>query len=212
MRQEMSSTRRMGPRADLVRVFAERAARLGVQVSCCDEAALPARVAGLVATCRPPDGCAKVIIEPSLFCHAAIVAALGAHTRLLDPLDGDEALFSADVGITGVKAAVAETGSLICTSGTQQWRGLSLIPPVHVAIVRADQIVPDLLDVLAAPAPDLPAALTFISGPSKTADIEGILITGVHGPGHVHAVVLEQSGQSGDQPATVPVHSDPDAT
>lgn len=207
---DLPGTRRLGPQADLASVFAERAGQLGMLISRCDEAALPAHVAGLVAQYRPLNGGVKVLIEPSLYCRDSIAAALEAQASLLDPNDGDEAVFSADVGITGVAAAVAETGSLVCTSGPQQWRGLSLIPPVHVAIVRADQIVPDLLDVLAAANPDLPAALTLISGPSKTADIEGILITGVHGPGHVHIVVTESSERPRNGAATDPVHSAPD--
>jgi L-lactate dehydrogenase complex protein LldG len=206
---DLSGTRRLGPQADRVSVFAQRAGQLGMLVSHCDEAALPAHVAGLIAQYRPLNGCVKVILEPALFCRVSIAAVLEAEARLLDPHDGDEAVFSADVGITGVAAAVAETGSLVCTSGPQQWRGLSLIPPVHVAIVRADQIVPDLLDVLATANPDPPAALTLISGPSKTADIEGILITGVHGPGHVHVVVTEPSERPKNRAATDAVHSAP---
>ncbi|MBN1512544.1 MAG: lactate utilization protein [Phycisphaerae bacterium] len=207
---DLSGTRRLGPQAELVSVFAERAGQLGMLVSRCNEAVLPTHVAGLIAQYRPRNGRVKVLLEPTLYCHASIAAVLEAQASLLDPNDGDEAMFSADVGITGVAAAVAETGSLVCTSGPQQWRGLSLIPPVHVAIVRADRIVPDLLDVLATASPDPPAALTLISGPSKTADIEGILITGVHGPGHVHVVVTESSERPKNDAATDPVHSVPD--
>ena len=88
---------------------------------------------------------------------------------------------------------VAETGTLVCTSGNERWRGLTLIPPLHIAIVEAQQITPDLIDLFAGgmPAP-LPANVTLISGPSKTADIEGILITGVHGPREVHVVVVDK--------------------
>lgn len=205
----LSGTRRLGPQADLASAFAQRAGQLGMVVSRCEEAVLPVHVAGLIARYRPQNGCVKVLLEPTLFCRASIAAVLETEAMLLDPGDGDEAVFSADVGITGVAAAVAETGSLVCASGPRQWRGLSLIPPVHVAIVRADQIVPDLLDVLATQDPDLPAALTLISGPSKTADIEGILITGVHGPGDVHVVVTERFERPTDGAATDPVHSTP---
>jgi L-lactate utilization protein LutB len=139
-------------------------------------------------------GPGKVIIEPSLVCRRDLERLLGNGTRLLDPHAGDQAMFSADVGVTGVYAAVAETGSLVCVSGPELWRGLSLIPPVHIAVVWHEQIVPDLVDLFTARLPtDLPASLTLISGPSKTADIEGILITGVHGPGSVHVVVVRES-------------------
>ena len=67
------------------------------------------------------------------------------------------------------------------------------MPPVHIAIVRAAQIVPDMLDLWppGVPAPSMPASLVLVTGPSKTADIEGILITGVHGPREVRVIVVE---------------------
>lgn len=103
----------------------------------------------------------------------------------------DQTLFSVDVAITGVAAAIAETGTIVCTSGPDQARGASLIPPVHVAIVSASQILPDLCDCLAQLGGDnLQANVNLISGPSKTADIEGILVTGVHGPVEVHVVLI----------------------
>ncbi len=104
----------------------------------------------------------------------------------------DELLFSVDASITGVSAAIAETGTIVCPSGPGLARGASLIPPVHIAIVSAEQIVPDLYDLLVriGSGAELPTNLNLITGPSKTADIEGILITGVHGPGDVYVLVL----------------------
>lgn len=104
----------------------------------------------------------------------------------------DQTLFSVDAAVTGVSAAIAETGTIVCTSGPDQARGASLIPPVHIAVVSASQILPDLCDYLAqlVDGDDLPANTNLISGPSKTADIEGILITGVHGPGELHVVLI----------------------
>jgi L-lactate dehydrogenase complex protein LldG len=69
----------------------------------------------------------------------------------------------------------------------------SLVPPVHVAIVEAAQIVPDLFDIFAAyqgREQELPANLTLITGPSKTGDIELQLTTGVHGPKNWHMIVI----------------------
>jgi len=104
----------------------------------------------------------------------------------------DETLFSVDAAITDVSAAIAETGTIVCVSGPGLARGASLIPPVHIAVVAAQQILPDLYDYLeqiGADA-DLPASHMLISGPSKTADIEGVLVTGMHGPGELHVIVL----------------------
>jgi len=104
----------------------------------------------------------------------------------------DATLFDVHAAVTGVRVAVAETGTIVCASGTQTARGSSLISPVHIAIVETAQIVPDLFDVFdALGSGELPANVNFITGPSKTADIEGVLVTGVHGPGIVHVVLLD---------------------
>ncbi len=141
----------------------------------------------------------RIIVEPHD--QTALTRPRGQH--LLEALElegiqatGDRdaaALFDAGAAVTGVTAAIAETGTIVCTSGPDTARGSSLIPAVHIAVVAGGQIVPDLFDYFAAlPAgADLPANINLISGPSKTADIEGILITGVHGPGEVHIVVIE---------------------
>ncbi|HUU98606.1 MAG TPA: lactate utilization protein C [Phycisphaerae bacterium] len=104
----------------------------------------------------------------------------------------DETLFSADAAVTSVAAAIAETGTIVCPSGPDLARGASLLPPIHVAVVQTSQLVPDqcdYFDQLAGQA-GLPANINLITGPSKTADIEGILVTGVHGPRHVHVVLV----------------------
>ncbi len=111
------------------------------------------------------------------------------------PMDGQ---FDVDAGITDVHAALAETGSIICCSDAGHSRGLSLAPPVHIAIVRKSDILPDQIDFWRKRAGDiakrdLPSSMAIITGPSKTADIEGILITGVHGPGAVHLMVIDDA-------------------
>lgn len=108
-----------------------------------------------------------------------------------------DAQFDIDVGITDVHAALAETGSIICTSDGGHSRGLSLVPPVHIAIVRRSDILPDMIDYWQRQRDltptQMPSSIAIITGPSKTADIEGILITGVHGPGQVHVLVIEDA-------------------
>ena len=104
----------------------------------------------------------------------------------------DEVLFSAGAAVTGVTAAIAEHGSLVCESQPAVARGSSLISPVHIAVVAAAQLLPDLCDYFDAlgKRPEMPAAVSLITGPSKTADIEGVLVTGVHGPGAVEIVLV----------------------
>ncbi|MAE60513.1 MAG: hypothetical protein CMJ49_04050 [Planctomycetaceae bacterium] len=103
--------------------------------------------------------------------------------------------YQADAGLTGVHAGLAETGTLICNSDAAHARGASLAPPVHIAVVRRRDILPDMLDYLPrlegmSPA-ELPSSQAWITGPSKTADIEGVLITGVHGPGKLIIVLVD---------------------
>ncbi len=98
-----------------------------------------------------------------------------------------------DCGITDVTYAVAETGSLAIEPAAANGRALSLVPLVHVAIVEPKVILPDLLDLmakLAEPERDR-SNIIMITGPSKTADIEMNVVTGVHGPNVVKVVVLE---------------------
>lgn len=106
-----------------------------------------------------------------------------------------DAMFDVDAGITDVHAAIAETGSLVCASDATHSRGLSLVPPVHVALVRESDLLADLMDYLKLfgdeGAQTLPSSTVLITGPSKTADIEGVLVTGVHGPGQVHVLLVE---------------------
>lgn len=103
-------------------------------------------------------------------------------------------ILATDVGITGVTYAVAETGSLLLAHSPAQPRVASLVTPVYVAIVEESQIVADLFDVFDRLGEDFgdtpPSNLTFVTGPSKTGDIESKLVTGVHGPGKWHILVV----------------------
>ncbi len=115
-----------------------------------------------------------------------------------------QACFAAQVGITGADFALAETGSLVVTSATEGSQLASLAPPIHVALYSRNQLVASLDDVLARLAmprssqDTLPGRSTvFITGTSRTADIEQILIKGVHGPREVHAILVEDTCLAG---------------
>jgi L-lactate dehydrogenase complex protein LldG len=97
----------------------------------------------------------------------------------------------ADIGITGCDAVIAETGSLVMLSGAGKPRAASLLPPVHVAIVRRAEMFMTMREYfIKRPATIATAACcTFITGPSRTADIELTLTVGVHGPRKVIVVV-----------------------
>ena len=89
------------------------------------------------------------------------------------------------VGLTGALAGIAATGSLVVPSGVGQPQTASLLPEMHLAVLRAADIVPDLAAALALPAVKQAAMTSIITGPSRTADIEMTLTIGVHGPKRV---------------------------
>lgn len=107
--------------------------------------------------------------------------------------DQREAMLAAEIGVSSVSFAVAETGSLVVGSRPGQERLASLAPPAHIAVLEAADLLPDLFDLfdrLACQPEPLPSNLALITGPSKTGDLELTLTTGVHGPGAVHVIVV----------------------
>ena len=125
-------------------------------------------------------------LEPRSFIHTTDVPKNLLRAVSL-PLADDPA--EADVGISGVRCALATTGSLVLTS--EVGRRASLLPMTHIAFVRAEQLVPSMAEALATRLPgDLPSAWVQATGPSRTADIELTLTTGVHGPGVVHVILI----------------------
>ena len=90
---------------------------------------------------------------------------------------------------------LADTGSVVLAAAPDEPRARSLLPDVHVTLLREDLILPGLDDLFAALGDDLPSALAIVTGPSRSADIEQKLAVGVHGPGEVH-VVLRSADQA----------------
>jgi len=103
-------------------------------------------------------------------------------------------IFKFEVGISNAQAGIAETGTLVLDSAYERHRLVSLVPPVHIAIVKASAIVETLGEALALLRKDreISPAITFITGPSRTADIELTLAIGVHGPQQLY-VIVDQS-------------------
>lgn len=105
-----------------------------------------------------------------------------------------DALREIPVGITGAEAGLADTGSLVVRNGAGRTTLASLLPPIHIALLRADAIFPDMLtywESTGDPAGHLKqvSQQIFISGPSRTADIEQRLTLGVHGPRELYVIV-----------------------
>jgi len=102
-------------------------------------------------------------------------------------------LFGFDVGITTAQAAIAETGTLVLDSAAERHRLASLVPPVHIAIVESSRIFQTLGETLRElqKGTELSPAITFVTGPSRTADIELTLAIGVHGPQELYVIILK---------------------
>lgn len=147
-------------------------------------AAVPGAVAGfLVREGFPRQGCVWPALAGLDWAGAGLeLAVRGA--------GGDDKL-----GITGVFCAIAETGTLMLVSGPDTPATASLLPETHVALVPASRIVrcmEDAWDLARAELGELPRAVNFISGPSRTADIEQTMVLGAHGPYRVHILVLDE--------------------
>ncbi len=118
------------------------------------------------------------------------------HTETPRGVDGraehNAAYMDCRLGITGAEAAFAETGTIVVRSGPGQPRMASLVPLVHVAVLRRERIFRSASHWAADPSARMAEGsnVVFITGPSKTADIESIVTLGVHGPKHLHIVIV----------------------
>lgn len=100
------------------------------------------------------------------------------------------------VGISGVYCAIAETGTLMLLSGPSTPATVSLLPETHVALLEAERIVPTMeaaFALLQAEHGQLPRAVNFVSGPSRTGDIEQTIVLGAHGPCRVHVILIGEA-------------------
>ncbi len=106
------------------------------------------------------------------------------HWHVVGESQGDLRAFcaAADVGLSGADAALAETGSVIISSGPGRSRLATLLPAVHIALVSTSRLTSDIFTWSASRQGTLPANVTLVSGPSKTADIEQTMTVGIHGP------------------------------
>jgi L-lactate dehydrogenase complex protein LldG len=99
---------------------------------------------------------------------------------------------TSDFGITSADYALSDTGTLVMLSSLEEARMISLLPPVHIAVVSRERILTgldELFTLVPNPA-EVSSSMVLITGPSRTADIEQILVRGVHGPGEIHVVVV----------------------
>lgn len=174
---------------DLVARFADRAGRVGVQIDVVASATSAAE--------RAVEWCAGRGVTRAAVWSTPDVAPLVKRLRelgidILAPGAPPDDLARADLGITGAEWGIAETGTLVLPSGPERPRMVSLLPPVHLAILDADRILPDL-HALFERMGALPSALTFITGPSRSADIGLVPVLGAHGPIEVTVLLIQKN-------------------
>lgn len=153
-------------------------------------AASPREACGLVSA--ELHGRDAVASNSPFLATCGIPSLTGVRTGIRDAAELREACASAAVGITSADYALADTGSLAVLSSPAEARMISLLPPAHIAVVPADRILSgldELFSVLPNPA-GVTSAMVLITGPSRTGDIEQILVRGVHGPGEITVIVV----------------------
>ena len=184
-----------GPRprltADLRARFLQRATDMESTVeSIADRQAIPAAVARYVTALDLPPALAvqksqRGVCWPEFADLDWAGAGLAIEAR---PTRGDDRL-----GITGTFCAIAETGTLVVLSGAASPTATTLLPDTHIAVLPAGRIVAGMEEAFALIRRErgsVPRAINFISGPSRTGDIEQTIVLGAHGPYRVHILVI----------------------
>jgi L-lactate dehydrogenase complex protein LldG len=189
-REAVDSYLRAHPRGPLPAIEDDRVARFcdRARVASCSWARV-ARLEDAPAAVRryldaqdlPKSGCVWPALAGLDWAGAGLALAARA-------AQGDDA-----VGVTGAFCGLAETGTLMLVSGAESPASVSLLPETHVAVLPVGRIVAHMEDGWALARRELhtlPRAVNFISGPSRTADIEQTLVLGAHGPYRVHIVLI----------------------
>ncbi len=196
----------------LVERFQQESERVGGETRLCEDIQEVLRsVQDLIAT----SGYQKVAISNHEICRrhrllqelSAAMPEVSFWSESLDPKSGlsrrrnSRSLARADLSITGAEYLIAESGTVVLTSSTGSSRQISLLPTAHLVLATSDQIHPNLAAVFqhletASEGRLLPTALTLVTGPSRTADIEKVLIKGAHGPVKQLTWVIGAGGQA----------------
>lgn len=178
--------------------FRERLESVGGHCDVVNGEAEAARALSIILGDLQDNGAAQRIALSDAPVIKSLVRDIPAERINICPSPDD--LFNYDVGITTAQAAIAETGTLVLEAESERHRLVSLLPPVHIAIVYARDIVLTIGDALSQLHRDDPKemsrAITFITGPSRTADIELTLTIGVHGPKELYVIVIDNTART----------------
>ena len=176
---------------ELVALFEKNSADLKTIVH---RGAARAALASVLAAIAREEGWKSIATHDFEIGNAA-VAALGLPTLRTDQPYTSAELEPCDAGISGCDCLVAQTGGIVVTAASAGGRALSVLPPHHVLIATTSQMVGDLADAFAVVRErygEVPSFLSFITGPSRTGDIERILVLGAHGPKKLTVLLLTE--------------------
>lgn len=187
---------RVADDADLAQLFEERAVAVGMEVVKVAEASIESSIIDYLQAHQltTVSAAEDPLLGPGFpEALASVGIDLVSHR---EPGYSDRLYDEVDVGITVATAAVASTGSIACVSSALEARALSLVPPRHIALLPTSRLVGELHHLWRKSGPlqgrPLPSGVALVTGPSKTADIEGVLINGVHGPGAVTVFLIPE--------------------
>jgi len=143
------------------------------------------------------DGHKAVASNAPFLSECGIPNLAGVQTGFTSREELRAACAMADFGITSADYALADTGTFVMIASPQEARLVSLLPPAHIGVIPANRLLPNLDELFVrVPRPaDHASSMVLITGPSRTADIEQILVRGVHGPGEIYAVIVEEGEQ-----------------
>ena len=178
-------------KADLAREFAEKITAWHAEVHVVPRGAWVEKLKEVTAA----KGIASLLYAPATAHGKALEGAGVQGLKPYDkPIDGwkQELFENVDAAITGTRGAIAETGTMIVWPDADEPRLMSLVPPIHIALVDADAVMPTLYDAITQQgwSQGLPTNALLITGPSKTADIQQTLAYGAHGPKELIVLLL----------------------
>jgi len=178
------------PVVDMEQRISTMFARIEALAGATHRAATPADARAFVAAAI--EGQTAVASNAPFLAECGIATLPGVRSGVTDREELRALCATADVGITSADYALADTGSLVMLASPREARLVSLLPPAHIAVVPRDRILTgldELFTILPNPA-EVTSSMVLITGPSRTADIEQILVRGVHGPGRITVVVV----------------------
>lgn len=186
-------------RDELVELLRVNAGALGIHLHIAGSAAEAAAVVVEIIRSREPEfSPAKHVI---LHDHPDVAAlqlwkrftreAVTVHTAFASDREVRDKTIASFIGVTAPAIGVADSATVIQLTRPGQPRSTSLVPSIHIALLRRDRLVADLAEAYALlQAEGRQDSMVFISGPSKTADIEAQMVHGAHGPREMHLIVM----------------------